>query len=597
MEAAPGRGRSIPVDSLRSIRTGRRHSAEVCVNPVEMGNLKMSIDEPRYRQFGALPSAIHSTLLDFRPRAIAAVYTIPLTRHASPEVTETMRAVVCHRLLFLICLIVFGPGGVHALAQEPEPVMPGILVSTPLQANQPGLLPDMSQRPTPAPGIAPAIPSSKEIDTASTPAPDIMKPPPAPEPLLPLPLLPPGYGMGFYPPHPGETPAAPSLKDLVDSKTTVSLRQAGLLKPYGFVRGDLDFATARFNDLQFPFYVLPHDDRFNPKSPHPNDTLNYSLYPRLSRLGLEYFGPKIDSFYDAVPTGRLEIDFLTNNPGGSESRQLLRLRLAYAAVAIDDFTLLVGQDWDIVSPLLPTINMNTNQWNNGNLGDRRPQVKLLYDHDFDGGRRLQVQGGIALANAINSIDSDENAIRDNEAWGIPGLEGRVGVIWPTSWENQPIMAGIWAFQARQRTLVPATGKRIFSSYGYGIDVRVPICEELTFQAEAWQGSNMDDFRGGIAQGINYTTGQTIASRGGFAELVYRPVRWYQQAIGYSLDDPTNSDVPASGRTLNRAFYASSRFPVGKGLLFSMEAQHWLTEWKSFNAGEAVLLKFFTQYNF
>jgi hypothetical protein len=512
------------------------------------------------------------------------------------EVTKTMRAVVCQRLLIVLILVVFGPGSRRTLAQEPEPVMPGILVSAPLKANSPTLLPDFSQQ-APSSKAASATTPPKEPDATPAPGPGLVQPQPAAEPLLPLPLFPPGYNMGFYPPHPGETPAAPTLKDLVDSKTTVSLRQAGLLQPYGFIRGDLDFATARFNDLQFPFYVLPRDARFNPNSPHPNDTFNYSLYPRLSRLGLEYFGPKIDSFYDAVPTARLEIDFLTNNPGGSESRQLLRLRLAYVATTIDDFTLLVGQDWDIVSPLLPTINMNTNQWNNGDLGDRRPQVKLLYDHDFDAGRRLQVQSGIALANAINSIDADENEIRDNEAWGIPGLEGRIGVIWPTVWENQPIMAGIWAFQARQRTLAPTIGKRIFQSYGYGIDLRFPICEVLTFQAEAWQGANLDDFRGGIAQGINYVTGQSIASRGGFAELVYRPVRWYQQAVGYSLDDPTNSDVPASGRTFNRSFYASSRFPVGKGLLFSMEAQHWLTEWKSFNAGDAVLLKFFTQYNF
>ena len=159
------------------------------------------------------------------------------------------------------------------------------------------------------------------------------------------------------------------------------------------------------------------------------------------------------------------------------------------------------------------------------------------------------------------------------------------------------MAGIWAFHARQRTFAAANGQRIFTSYGYGMDLRVPLCEQLTVQAEMWAGSDLSDFRGGIAQNINFETGQAIGSRGGFAELVYRPVSWYQQAIGCSMDNPINSEVPSTGRTLNRAIYASSRFPVGKGLLFSMETQFWQTEWKSFNAGEAVLLKFFTQLNF
>ncbi|OYT68331.1 MAG: hypothetical protein CFK52_15270, partial [Chloracidobacterium sp. CP2_5A] len=85
----------------------------------------------------------------------------------------------------------------------------------------------------------------------------------------------------------------------------------------------------------------------------------YMLTPRLTRVGMEYFGPPIPLLDNATVSGRVETDFLTLNPRGSESRELLRLRLAYLAIKHGPFTLVAGQDWDIAGPLLPLVNDNT----------------------------------------------------------------------------------------------------------------------------------------------------------------------------------------------------------------------------------------------
>ena len=46
-------------------------------------------------------------------------------------------------------------------------------------------------------------------------------------------------------------------------------------------------------------------------------------------------------------------------------------------VAHEDWTVLVGQTWDLISPLNPTsLNTNGNYWFGGNAGFRRPQFQV-----------------------------------------------------------------------------------------------------------------------------------------------------------------------------------------------------------------------------
>ncbi len=235
--------------------------------------------------------------------------------------------------------------------------------------------------------------------------------------------------MGGFPGPPAAIKDPESFKDVgktLRDRLTVGLRDGGTLRFYGFLRGDWDTATNRLNDIQNPLFVLPQDPRFrtgpNNVVLNPGHDLNYSLYPRLTRFGLEYYGKAIPCLWGGIPSGRLEIDFLTAVPVNSESRELLRLRLAYGQIQWDEWTLVVGQDWDIIAPLIPTINDNTLMWNTGNMGDRRPQIKLQWDHDLGGAYRFQLQNGLAMADAINGVDRDGNGLRDNEDFGFPAYE-------------------------------------------------------------------------------------------------------------------------------------------------------------------------------
>jgi hypothetical protein len=433
--------------------------------------------------------------------------------------------------------------------------------------------------------------------------------PVAPNPPAALPGLPSGVGMGGMPGPPlplREVNSFSELNNLVRDNLTVRLRGAGILRPYGIFRGDFDFATNKFSDIQNPFFVLPGDPAFlngpgrvPSKTPDPN----YSLYPRLTRFGFEYYGNKVALLCDAIPSGRLEFDFLTPNPNSpgfnTESRQFLRLRLAYVQLTHGEFTLVVGQDWDIIAPLIPTIDDNTLLWNVGNMGDRRPQVKFLWDHDF-GGFRVQLQNGIAVGDAIDNLDLDQNGFRDQEDSGLPAYQARLGFVVPTRWgDNQPIMAGVWGVLSQDSTNRPVgtLNRTRFLCRGIGADLRVPITGKVAFQGEAFYGRNLDDWRAGIGQGINAATGETIETRGGWGEIVYRPVSWYQVSVGASVDDPANSDIPTGGRTLNYVWYVGNRFPVGNGLLFGLDYENWTTRYSGFRQGKASRIKLFASLAF
>jgi hypothetical protein len=469
---------------------------------------------------------------------------------------------------------------------------PGVALLPPPGGQTPMVMPPPNGMPGP---VVNNLADAPQLFPAPQP---FLAPPPAR--LAPLPALPPGATMGGYPSAAEVFANAEDPADPLRRLLTVTLRDGGILRPYGLFRGDLDFATNHFNDIQYPFYVLPSDPRFRsgpggvPGSGH---DFNYSLYPYLTRLGLEYYGKPIDSCNGLVASGRLEFDFLSDNTPGTESRNNIRLRLAYVQLQWQEWTLVVGQDWDIIAPLVPTIDDNTYLWNAGNLGSFRPQVKLLWDHDLGRGYALQVQNGIALADVFNRADRDANGFTDNQDSGVPSYQGRLALLAPSAVAGQKIMLGGWGFWLLDRTRIPTPDRELFPGWGLGLDLRVPLSYSWTFQGEFFHGKNMDDYRGGINQGINPFTGQTIASTGGWAELVYRPVRWYQGSVGFSIDAPDSAVVPVGGRTRNYVWYIGNRFPIGNNVTLGTEYSRWTTDYNGFAHGSASLIKFFCQLAF
>jgi len=359
------------------------------------------------------------------------------------------------------------------------------------------------------------------------------------------------------------------------------------MKFYGFLRLDLDFDSQRPNNTQVPLFITSPD-------PSVGGTTNgdFSMHPRLTRFGIDYSGPRIDKLGDARLSGKLETDF---ENGGSESRQIIRIRHAFLRLDWTDFSLLAGQTWDVVSPLFPTVNNDTLQWNAGNVGDRRPQLRAAYEPKAGSGK-FSFIGGIGLTGAIDSLDLDNNGFRDGEESSLPDFQARVGYSHPLG-KDRSASFGISGFYGFLKTSRPIFGRTEYHSQLVNLDFTFPLLSRLAVRGEGWWGRNMSDTRGGAGQGINLTNGREIRGRGGWSEANIKLSRYLSLNPGFSSDDPVDEDLPNGGRTRNRAFYFANRITPGGNFLIGADYLRWRTDYKGLRRGIDNRVNIFFQYGF
>ena len=365
------------------------------------------------------------------------------------------------------------------------------------------------------------------------------------------------------------------------------ISEGNKFKLYGFLRLDLDFDSQRPNNSQTPLFITSPDPAGGGAR-----IGEFSMHPRLTRLGIDYTGPRIAKLANAKLSGKLETDF---ENGGSESRQIIRIRQAFLRLDGDHFSMLAGQTWDIVSPLFPTVNNDTLQWNAGNVGDRRPQLRAAYEPTVGRGK-FSFSGGVGLTGAIDALDLDNNGFRDGEESRRPDLQGRIGYAYPVG-KDRSASFGISGFYGFLKTARLVAGRTDFHSQLINVDFTLPLASHFGLRGEGWWGRNMSDIRGGAGQGINTVTGQEIRGRGAWSEVNVKVSRYFSFSPGFSTDDPVDRDLPAGGRTRNRAFYFANRITPGGNLLIGADYLRWLTNYNNLRRGLDNRLNIFFQYNF
>lgn len=352
---------------------------------------------------------------------------------------------------------------------------------------------------------------------------------------------------------------------------------AGELSIYGFVRFDAVIDDSKMQSHQFGFWVKPEE-------PGAETDGNLTMYPRLTRLGARFKPVKLDE--NSSISGLVEIDFQN---GGSESRQILRLRQAYFNLQRGDWHFLAGQCWDVISPIFPIANNDGLMWHAGNLGDRHPQARLTYKPE--GGFSLAIAAG--QTGAVDKKDLDKNGILDGWDAALPFLQARLGFAQPK------FKGGAWAHWGAEETAVPVgdRGETSFTSTAVGIDASISLTDQFMVQGEAWTGKNLTDIRGGIGQGVNTSTGDEIASKGGWAQIVIMPNAQWKLYAGATVEQPDEDAVPSGGRTRNGAFFAVGRYRPWKPLQVAVEYLYWKTSYKGPNDGIANRLDIHFTYNF
>ena len=346
------------------------------------------------------------------------------------------------------------------------------------------------------------------------------------------------------------------------------------LELYGFVRVDAIYDDSRTDAAQTPTFVRSEDPRaglFNQS--------NFTLHPRLTRVGARLTSPPDVTVVGGTMSGRVEIDF---QAGGRESRQLIRLRHGSFTIAWARVSLLAGQTSDIISPLFPSVNQDTLMWNAGNLGDRRPQFRATWSSPTGTEGAPQPSWslvvGVGLPGAIHPQDLDGDGVRDGEASGVPNVQTRVGISLPITEAGGELRVGVSAHVGHEAVSMPIAGADRFKTWSVSLDHEFDVTSRMVLRGELWTGKNLSDFRGGSGQGVNPDLGTGIRATGGWIEARFDVSTTYGLSVGYSVDDPADHDLSDGGRTKNGAWYLVNQLQLNRLLLVGADYLRWTTSY-------------------
>ena len=409
-------------------------------------------------------------------------------------------------------------------------------------------------KPAAAPTLAVAVAQPKAVDS----------PKPAEAPTLAVAVAQPkavdppaavsGVGTGAPPAKRDSLPAAPQ-QSFLQVKYPVSF--------YGYVKLDGSYDGAYANAGNYMRWVdtTGHGDG------------QFNITARQTRLGLNLGGPKITGTESG---GKLEIDFYG---GGEENKNLLMLRQAYMKFAWTtiDLSVIAGQTNDVISPLNPaTLNYVVGWWA-GNIGYRRPQLRLT--KGFNLGRNVGLRFELAAARSIGG-----------ENTGLPGGQGRMALSVPVL-AGKKMTLGVYGHVGREENKS--------HTWSAGADLSIPLLSKTTVEGEFWTGENLDSYLGGIGQGLKGTAQQPLGinARGGWASLNTGPYAGWQFAIGSGIDDPSDSHLTHGDKTQNMSTFGNIRYSLNEAVETGIELSSWRTKYKNMDDATSIRVQWSWQYKF
>jgi hypothetical protein len=292
-----------------------------------------------------------------------------------------------------------------------------------------------------------------------------------------------------------------------------------------------------------------------------------------SRLGVNFSGPKNDG--DPTLSGRLETDFNGNN-GTRDNNGLggFRIRHSFGQVKFDDIglTLLFGQTADVISPRDPVIlSEGTNNYS-GNIGTRRPQIRIT-----------QTLGLAEIA--VAAIDD-----RGTNVPKAPGVQGRVGAK-VSGYEFG--VSGHFAKQKNTDTTDNQAYVKVPGSWSINADALLPIISILSISGEFFYGQNLNSYSSGsIGQTISDTKAKDdgskygIKSLGGWANAGVKLPANLALNIGGGAESITNDDeLGAAKRSSSMSIYSNLRYYFIKEAFVGLEYWHISTDYTKAASGD------------
>jgi len=347
---------------------------------------------------------------------------------------------------------------------------------------------------------------------------------------------------------------------------------------YGYIKLDAALDSSRVDNGNYARWVLSEQTNEN--------DYQFNMTARQTRLGAKFTGPQFET---VKTSAQFEGDFYG---GGDENKNTPMMRHAFLTIDFPkaDFAILAGQTYDLISPLYPDTLNYTVQWWAGNIGYRRPQVRLTKGFMIGDSARLELAG--AAARTIGHSDPFSPGDTGEDA-GFPTAQGRVALTFP-SFGVKPATVGVSGHWGEEEFDVNASGDNVkFQSWSINLDYSQPFTQWLALKLEAFTGENLDTYLGGIGQGLDFpvpndaTTADEIDAYGGWAAANVGPFDGFSFLLGYSIDTVRATDVSVGSRTKNQAIFGNVVYQIVENTSVGLEVSYWRTNYRKEDEGDAV----------
>jgi hypothetical protein len=310
---------------------------------------------------------------------------------------------------------------------------------------------------------------------------------------------------------------------------------------HGLVLMNAFYTSDDVNNSDVPQFVLP--------PPAGGSRSTSSATVRQSRVTVSAL---VAGFAGGALTGVLDVDFFGGQQPSTGGRTfpLLRMRRAFAELTWSNAALLVGQESPPIAAVSPSSIASIGFPDfaaSGNLWLWIPQIRLSADLPSKSGVRV---GAEVAALAPTSGEPQGTFLTQPDAAersGRPYLQGRVRGRW-----GDGDRAGEVSFGGHYGWLVDSAGAKV-PSKALAVSVWTPLGAGFELRGEAFTGQMLAGLGGGgIGQNM-VRDGVPVRSKGGWAQLNFRPDATWELGGGGGIDDPNDDDLAPASRFRNIAF--------------------------------------------
>lgn len=343
---------------------------------------------------------------------------------------------------------------------------------------------------------------------------------------------------------------------------------------YGFASLNAAYEDSKSNNGNFANFVAASDII------NENDG-GWHLTPNLTRIGVNLSSGDDTTYFKA--NGKVEVDFYG---GGSANNPNPRLRHGYGEISFGKtgFSILGGQTWDVISPLVtPTLNAGVLN-NSGDAGLRRAQLRLTEKFPVAGGS-LDIAAAVVRTIGENQPYNTTSASETGTDADIPTFQGRIGIAVPLWVKDKKFGLGVSGHYGKEEIDLDDTGEaKDIPTWSANVDLNLPITGTIAVLGEGFIGENLDTYAAGIGRGFTANANdpesvKSIKAYGGWFALQAKLIQKLAVNAGAGLDKLDRDDIETvGGREQNISVFANATYNLTDAFSLGFEYLHIQTDY-------------------